>query len=237
MNMKQRHARPLGRLFLMLGAMILAAAASRVSGEEASHSAAHDAAAHDAGGGHAEHGGHIGHANASPGLETNPAEVKSDLALFTFVVFLILFGVLWKFAWGPISAGLDKREHSIADDIEAAKRAHEEAKQLLAEHERKLAGTAAEVHAMIETARRDGENLKTEILAEAKASADAERARGVRDVEAATEQALQQLAERSANLAVELAGKIVTANLSAGDHSRLIQEAMSRFPGGSPSSN
>ena len=215
----------------MIGAIWLSGAAV-ASGEEG----VHDAAAHDTGAGHAGHGAHIGHAGASPSLETDPAEIKSDLALFTFVVFLILLGVLGKFAWGPIAAGLEKREQSIAEEIEAAKQAHEEARQLLAEHERKLAGTAAEVHAMIEAARRDAERLRSEILAEAKASADSERARGVRDIEAATEQALQQLAERSANLAVELAGKIVATHLSAGDHSRLIQEAMNGFYA-SPSAN
>jgi F-type H+-transporting ATPase subunit b len=197
--------------------------------------AATDAAQHEKAH-HASHGDHIGHANASPSFES-PTDVRSDLAFFTFVVFLVLFGVLWKFAWGPIAAGLDKREHSIAEEIEGAKRAHAEAKQLLAEHERKLAGTADEIHAMIERARRDAEHVRAEILAEAKGSADAERLRGVRDIEAATEQALQRLAERSANLAVDLAGKIVATKLSDGDHSRLIQEAMNRFAEAKPSTN
>ncbi len=136
----------------MVGAMALSGVALRAADDDGAHAAAaHDAGA-DHAAGHAGHDAHIGQANASPGLETNPADIKSDLALFTFVVFLVLLGVLWKFAWGPIAAGLEKREHSIAEEIASAKRAHEEAKQLLAEHERKLAGTAEEIHAMIEAA-------------------------------------------------------------------------------------
>lgn len=236
MSSTPRWGRPALRLCLLAGAMLCALTAAPLRAEDAADKHAEHAAEHDGHGRHG-HGSHIGHANASASLETDPAEIKPDLAVFTLIVFLILFGVLWKFAWGPITAGLDKREHSISDEIDGAKRAHEEANRLLAEHERKLAGTAAEIHAMIEAGRRDAERLKAEILAEAKAGADAERVRGVRDIEAATDQALQRLAERSANLAVDLAGKIVSTKLSDADHSRLIQEAVGRFAEAKPSAN
>ena len=47
---------------------------------------------------------------------------KSDLAIWTAVVFLVLLAILWKFAWGPIAEGLDKREQEIADQIAEAER-------------------------------------------------------------------------------------------------------------------
>ena len=43
-----------------------------------------------------------------------------DLAIFTAIVFLMLLAVLWKFAWGPISEALDRREGIIASQIEEA---------------------------------------------------------------------------------------------------------------------
>ena len=175
-------------------------------------------------------------ANPGPNVQ-KPEEWKSDLAIFTFVVFLLLLAILWRFAWGPIVAGLERREQTIAGHIAAAQRSHEEAKQLLADYERKLAGAADEVRGLMEEARRNAEHTKQEILAEAKASADAERNRALHDIEAATDQALKSLAERSADLAIELAGKIVQSKLSASDHTRLIQEAMARFPQHQPSHN
>jgi F-type H+-transporting ATPase subunit b len=190
---------------------------------------------HSVGKAHAEHE-HIGLANPGPTVE-DPSEFKSDLALWTFVVFLLLLAVLWKFAWGPIEAALEKREQIIHEHLAAAERSHEEAKAMLAEYERKLASAADEVRAMLEEARRDAEHTKQQILVEAKAGADAERARALRDVEAATDAALKQIGERGANLAVELAGKIVGAKLSAADHSRLISEAVTKFPTTSPSNN
>jgi F-type H+-transporting ATPase subunit b len=187
---------------------------------------------------HGDHA-HIGgpQTPADAALAADPTEISLDLATFTFVVFLLLLAILWKFAWGPISAALEKREHSIAEHIAATQRAYDEAKQTLAAHEAKLAGAAAEVRELIEEARRDAEVTKQQILAEAKSGADAERQRALRDIEAATDSALKSLAERSATLAVELAGKIVQSKLSADEHSRLIQDALARFPKAEPARN
>lgn len=180
--------------------------------------------------------GHAAEGAAAAG-SPNPLAVDPDLAIWTLIIFLVLMAVLWKFAWGPISKSLDAREEAVARFMEDAKRHHEDAKAHVAEYERKLASAADEVRALVEEARRDAEHTKQEILAEARAGADAERLRALRDIEAATDGAIKQLAERSADLAVDLAGKIVSAKLSPGDHATLIREAITKFPKTSPSRN
>lgn len=175
---------------------------------------------------HGEHAPHIG----EEGVSDSPVEFKSDLAIWTFCVFLLLAAILWKFAWGPISNGLEKREHHIAEEIAAAERANAEAKEMLAQYERKLASAQDEVRAIIDEARRDASHTQQEILAQARADAVAEMDRAKREVETAKDQALRELAETSANLAVELAGKIIRTQLDAGQHAQLVTEALSRFP-------
>jgi F-type H+-transporting ATPase subunit b len=160
---------------------------------------------------------------------TDPLAFDPDLALCTLFVFILLLAVLWKFAWGPILAGLEKREHAIAHEIADAKRQLEEADALVAKYEARLASAGDEVRAILDEGRRDAENAKQAILAEAKSAADAERLRSLRDIESATDGALRSLAERSAQLAVELAGKIVRRNLTPADHARLVDEAVEKF--------
>ncbi len=184
----------------------------------------------------AEENVHIGHANAGPDLN-KPEDFKWDLSLYTFVVFLLLVGVLGKFAWGPIVQGLEKREHGIASQIESAEKANQHAQELLADYEKKLATAQEQVKAMHDDARKVAETTKQSILTEAKAGAEAERDRAVKDIELATDKALKELAEKSANLAVDLAGKIVKAKLTASDHSKLIQEAVAKFPQTTPGRN
>jgi F-type H+-transporting ATPase subunit b len=199
----------------------------------------HPAAEHEAttasGAAHAPAGEHD--VESPQALAIDPLIVDPDLAIFTFIVFVVLLIVLKKFAWGPIVKALEGREQSIADHIAEAERSHQEAKSLLAEYERKLASAANEVRELLEEARRDAEHTKQEILAEAKAGAATERDRALHEIEAATDQALKALAERSAELAVELAGKILQTKLTPADHARLIEEAMAKFPASTPSAN
>jgi len=53
----------------------------------------------------------------------------------------------------------------------------------------------------------------------------------------ATDGALKELAERSADMAVDLAGRIVQTKLQPADHARLIEDAMSRFAQAKVNSN
>ncbi len=181
-----------------------------------------------------------GAAHSDPGFKGNasdPLSADPDLALFTLLVFVILLVVLGKFAWKPIIEALERREQGIANHISEAERNHNEAKDLLAQYEQKLALAANEVRELLDEARRDAEHTKQSILAEAKAGAEAERARALHDIESATDAALKTLAERSAELAIDLAGKILQTKLSPEDHQRLIQEAMAKFPETTASAN
>lgn len=158
-----------------------------------------------------------------------PSAWKLDLALWTAAVFLCLLIVLAKFAWKPLMAGLDKREHGIADQIAQAEAANQQAKQLLADYERKLTDAKDEVRGIVEQGRRDAEKLGKELLDKAKEDARGEQARAAKQIEDAAAAAVSDLANRSAAMAVELAGKIVGAKLKPADHTRLIEEAVQGF--------
>jgi F-type H+-transporting ATPase subunit b len=161
--------------------------------------------------------------------EANPLDWKSDLAVWTAVVFLVLLAVLWKFAWKPIAAGLDKREQRIADQISQSERANQDARQLLADYQQKLADSQGEVRGILDQGRRDAEKLARDLLDKAKSEAADQRRRAEQQIDAATSRALEELAQRSATLAVELAGKIVGSQLSPANHAELIEQAVAGF--------
>jgi F-type H+-transporting ATPase subunit b len=187
--------------------------------------------AQDEGGEHATEHPHLGAIDVAP----NPIAVNADLVVYTTVVFLALLFILWKFAWKKIAAMLDKREQTVADHLAAAARQNDEARQLLAQYETRLAAAQDEVRAILEEARRDAEHTGQEIVARARAEAKAEVDRGRRELETAKTQALVELSQTHARLAVDLAGKLIQSQLRHEDHTRLIEESMARFPRGSAS--
>jgi len=152
-------------------------------------------------------------------------------------VFGCLVFMLNKFAWPPISAALLEREKRIEGNIADAEALHAEAKNMLAQHEAKLATAADEVRELLEEARRDAEHTKTQIIAEAKQLAGQERERAVRDVERAADHAMHKLVETSANMAVDLAGQVVKQNITPEQQAALVREALSKLASSSPSKN
>ena len=191
----------------------------------------HDDHAHDEHG-HDDHGHHveIGH-NPPEGVDQadfeSPASFRSDLAIWSFAVFVLLLVLLTKFAWKPIMDGLEKRELGIAETIAATQRANEEAKQMLASYEKRLAEAADEVRGMLEEARRDADATKQTIIGEARKAADEEQARAKREIALATDEALSTIAERAGELAVGVAGKFLGEKLSSDDQQRLIRDSVS----------
>ena len=159
----------------------------------------------------------------------SPLEVDPDLTIFTAILFVILLVILYRFAWKPIMAGLDSREKSIADDIAAAQEANEKAQANLRQYETKLAAAAGEVDALLAEAKQDAEKVKERIVAEASSEAQRQRDRAIADIEAAKNQAVRELAEKSVDSAVSLAGNLVGRELDANAHSKLINDSLERF--------
>jgi F-type H+-transporting ATPase subunit b len=169
----------------------------------------------------------------------NPLAIDPDLAIWTLVVFLVMFGILKTFAWPPISAALDERERKIAGTIDAANAKLEEAKRILADHQARLAATAGEVKEMLDEARRDAEVTKKRIEEDGRKAAADEVARGRIEIERATDAALQDLAVRSAKLAIELGERVVRDQLqiSPEHQARIVRDALEKLAAAAPSRN
>lgn len=158
-----------------------------------------------------------------------PLQFRVDTLIFSLLIFAGLAAILMKFAWKPIMEGLDSREGRIADDIENARVANEQAQENLKTYQEKLAGVDGEASAIIAEAKQDALAAKEKIVTEAKTEAQRERDKAFADISAAKNAAVSQLAESSVDSAVSLAGNIVGRSLNKDDHSKLIQEAVERF--------
>jgi F-type H+-transporting ATPase subunit b len=161
--------------------------------------------------------------------DPNPLAFRTDLALWTLFVFLILFGLLSYFAWPQIAAALDERERKITDNIAASEARLADAQRVLAEHEAKLMAAAGEVRQLLEEARRDADHTKKQIEAAGHQAAKDELARALREIDRAKDGAIQELAVASANVAVDLAGKVIRTQLTAEKNNELVREALEKF--------
>jgi len=168
-------------------------------------------------------------ANASPALN-DPLEFRTDMALFTLIVFGLLSAVLYAIAWKPLKQGLELREQTIATQMADAKRAAEESISKLKEYDLKLQSAHAQAQDLIAQARKDAESAGLRIVADAQAEATRQRDRAMADIESAKQTALSELSEKSTDIAFSLARRVVGRELKMDDHKQLISEALSKMP-------
>lgn len=169
------------------------------------------------------------HAGHTPSDPLSFDSVKRDMALWSLIIFLILFGILAKYAFGPIAQALDAREKAVADQISSAAQANEEAKSILAQYQQKLADSKDEVRQILETAKKDAQRNADGIIEKAKEAASMENNRVMKEIDAATANALQAIAEKSATMATELAGKMIRKEITPEAHRDLIRGALDEF--------
>lgn len=178
----------------------------------------HDAAAH----GHEEHIG-------EKGVDKRPEEFRSDLAIFTLIVFLLLFGGLRYFAWPKISAALDAREARIHKAVADAENARAEAQALVKEHQGRIEAIDEDVREIIAEARRDAEHTKADIIATANTEAETIRNRAIVEINRAKDQALNELFETMAAQVTLATEHVLGHGLNESDRNQLIEEALNQI--------
>jgi len=166
---------------------------------------------------------------------TNPfVPVRFDLTIWTIVIFVLLFLVL-RFvklpgasapAWVMMLQGLQKREQSIHQAINDAKKSREDAEALKEQHRNMLEKAKDEVRAIIEEGRRNAQQIADDMVTKAKSESQAERDRLRREMETTRTQAIRDLTAWAAQLATLISSKAIGRQMSADDHRRLVDESL-----------
>jgi len=151
--------------------------------------------------------------------------------ILTLAVFIVLLAVLGKWAWGPILSGLQKREEHIRQSIEEAEKARADGEKALAEYKEKLAEAQEEAQTIIDKGRTEALRLAEDFKQKAQAEGQNLRNQAQRDITSAKDQALKQIYDQTVNLAVEMAGRIISKELTPADHRDLLQESLGKLQG------
>ena len=138
--------------------------------------------------------------------------------------FAVLFVVMVKFAFPPVTKMLDERANKIRESLERAEETQVEAERLLEEYKVQMAEARAEATKVIEQGRKVAESMKVEILAKAKEEAEAEKTKAIEAIQAEKVAAMSELRGEVADLSVAVAGKILGSSLTKSDHEALIEK-------------
>ena len=142
------------------------------------------------------------------------------------VIFLVMLGILYRVAWGPLLRILNERRARIAQGVEATQRALQELEAAEKERQAKLEEARREAQAMLDRITKQAEGLRKELEAKAREQAEALIAKARAEIQQESQKAVQDLRSQVADLAVMAAGRIIGESLDAKKHRELIERAI-----------
>jgi F-type H+-transporting ATPase subunit b len=154
--------------------------------------------------------------------------VQPDPGLFiwTILTFLVLVGLLAKFAWRPLLEALERRQSLIAKSLEDAQKARQELERLQRESAQMMQQARVEADAIISRTRSDAEALREELKTKSRAEAAAIVKNAQQQIQTETARAVQQIRGEAIDLSVAIASKILKRQVSKDDHEGLVEETL-----------
>ncbi len=143
----------------------------------------------------------------------SPIIPARDELLWGTLSFLLLLGLMRKFAYPGIKKGMDARTQRIRDNLDEAEKTKAEAETILAEYQRQLADAKSESGRIIEEARQTAEQMRRDLMARAEAEVNDLRQRTRQEIEAAQQRAVADLRAQVSELAIGAAEVVVQKNL------------------------
>jgi len=157
----------------------------------------------------------------------NPILPAGNEIVWGTVSFVLLFVLLWKFAFPPVRKSMEARTERIRESLDTAERAKTDAESVLNEYQRQLADAKNESNRIIEEARQTAEALRRDLMAKAEAEAAEVRIRATEDINRAKDQAMAELRSQLTQLTIELTEKVVRHNIDRESNAALVEDYIS----------
>ena len=155
---------------------------------------------------------------------TSPFDVEVGLIFWTWLVFLALLFVLWKYALPPILKATEERERRVAKQLDDAEKASAEAQKTLEEHRQLLAGAKDEAAGLVAEARVVAEKERESLLAKAQQEQEQMLDRARREIASERDRAVAQLRREAVDLSLAAASKLVEHNLDDEGNRKMVEK-------------
>ena len=149
-------------------------------------------------------------------------DIETGALIWTFITFIVLLLLLRVTAWKP----LNKREDTIRNSIEEAKKARDEAQRLVDDHKAKVRELEKTVEAELQKGRAQAEALGAEITEKAKEEANRIRKKIEVEIQKAKEEALLDIRNEVLDLSTNIASKILQRNLKPEDQTKIVDQVL-----------
>jgi F-type H+-transporting ATPase subunit b len=156
------------------------------------------------------------------------AGLFGDASFWVLIAFLLVIGLFWRMgAHKAVITGLDKRSQKIADELDQARKLREDAQELLAQYQRRQREAEDEAKGIIEQAKKDAAVLAAEQRKKISEQITRRAKAAEEKIARAEAQALAEVRSQTADMAIEIARRIIRERMDQGAQAALVDRAIS----------
>ena len=157
----------------------------------------------------------------------NPlVQLDPGLFLWTILTFLVLLGVLAKFAWNPLLKMLRDREELIRSSLDDAEKARAELERLNSEGEDIVNKARSVAQTILSEGKAAASKLKDETLNAAKDQAKSILSDAKKQIRIEKDKAIEEIKSEVVDLSLSVATKLIKKNISREDNQALIDDSL-----------
>ena len=151
-------------------------------------------------------------------------EISPSTVIFAMINFAILVVGLKVFLYKPVCNMLDSRREEVINNLNSAEEAKLEAQKLKDEYAAQIQNARAEAQDIINQAAKIGEQTKADIVTEAREEASRLTAKAQAEIAREKTEALNEIRNEIADLAVLAASKVVGKTIDVADHQNMVND-------------
>jgi F-type H+-transporting ATPase subunit b len=157
--------------------------------------------------------------------------IQPDPGLFiwTIITFLVLLGLLAKFAWKPLLRALESRQETIRRSLDDAQKAREELDRVRVEAAEIIRQAHVESESIFARTRSEADKLGGELRHKAREEAEGIVRNAEQQIQIETRRALQEIRNEAVDLSVTIASKLIEQHITKEDNERLIDETLKQI--------
>jgi F-type H+-transporting ATPase subunit b len=155
---------------------------------------------------------------------------NTGVMFWTLLIFIVLFFVLQRFAFKPLTAAVEARERALEEAIQGAQRDREEAARQLQEQIKALEAARAEAQRVIAEGRTTGEKLRADMLEQTKQQQHELLARARVEIDNERLRAIADLRREAVDLALAGASRVIERNLDDQTNRKLVESFLATVP-------
>ena len=159
-------------------------------------------------------------------MDSPLVQLDPGLFVWTILTFLVLLGVLAKFAWNPLLKMLKDREELIRSSLEDAEKAKTELERLNTEGQDIINKARSAAQTILSEGKAASSKMKEETLSSAKEQAKVILTEAEKQIQIEKDKAIAEIKSEVVDLSLSVATKLIKKNISREDNQALIDDSL-----------